>query len=214
MLEGIAAAAALPTVGASEIADDETLAAQRRLGASFKLSWEKRTHRGFFLRAEDFFGFTRRVTQMRRDLNHRLKQIDDEFKNSQGRGLAAMPVNRELADLTARYGVDLDARSHGEGFLKLFEARLAPKGVYLLDEPEAALSPQNQLVMLAIFKEMIALDCQFIVATHSPMLLAYTGARIYNFDVDPIAEVKWEDLEHVSLTRAFLENPRRFLDRM
>jgi predicted ATPase len=61
---------------------------------------------------------------------------------------------------------------------------------------------------------MIALDCQFIVATHSPMLLAYTGARIYNFDVDPIAEVKWEDLEHVSLTRAFLENPRRFLDRM
>jgi predicted ATPase len=215
MLEGIAAAAALPTVGASEIADDETLAAQRRLAASFKLVWEARTHRGFFLRAEDFFGFARRIAQMRAELNQRLKDVDEDYKNASAwaRGLASGPAAGSLAELTKRYGVDLDARSHGEGFLKLFEARLAPNGVYLLDEPEAALSPQNQLVLLALFKEMVAQDCQFIVATHSPMLLAYTGARIYNFDTDPITEVQWEDLEHVSLTRAFLENPRRFLDR-
>jgi predicted ATPase len=216
VLEGIAAAASLPTVGASEIADDETLAAQRALGASFKLTWEARTHRGFFLRAEDFFGFSKRIAQLRRELNDRLKQVDEDFRNSStwARGLAAGPAAGSLAELTRRYGVDLDARSHGEGFLKLFEARLVPNGLYLLDEPEAALSPQNQLVLLALFKEMVAQDCQFIVATHSPMLLACTNARIYNFDADPIAEVKWEDLEHVSLTRAFLENPRRFLDRL
>ncbi len=215
MLEGIAAAAALPTVGQSEIVDDETLAAQRRLANALKLTWEARTHRGFFLRAEDFFGFTHRVRQMRRAAQEDLQRIDEEYKNSAwARGLASMPSASTLADLTQRYGQDLDARSHGEGFLKLFEARLVPSGVYMLDEPEAALSPQNQLVLLALFKEMIAQDCQFIVATHSPMLLAYTGARIYNFDADPISEVKWEELEHVSLTRAFLENPRRFLDRL
>ena len=216
MLEGIAAAAALPTVGASEIADDETLAAQRRLAASFKLVWEARTHRGFFLRAEDFFGFARRLAQLRAEMNQRLKDIDEEYKNASAwaRGLAASPAHGSLAEMTKRYGVDLDARSHGEGFLKLFEARLVPNAVYLLDEPEAALSPQNQLVLLALFKEMVAQECQFIVATHSPMLLAYTGARILNFDTDPITEVQWEDLEHVSLTRAFLENPRRFLDRL
>ncbi|HSL72538.1 MAG TPA: AAA family ATPase, partial [Longimicrobiales bacterium] len=111
------------------------------------------------------------------------------------------------------YG-DLDARSHGEAFLKLFESRLVPGGVYLLDEPEAALSPQNQLLLLALLKQMIALDAQFIVATHSPMLLAFPGARIYNFDLDPIGEVQWAELEHVSLTRAFLENPGRFMDRL
>ncbi len=216
LLEGIAAAASLPTVGSAEIGDDATLAAPRRLGKAFRLVWGARTHRGFFLRAEDFFGFARRIAQLRAEMNQRIADVDEEFKDASAlaRGLAKGPAAASLAELSRRYGVDLDARSHGEGFLKLFEARLVPGGLYLLDEPEAALSPQNQLVLLALLKQMIEQESQFIIATHSPMLLAYPDARIYNFDSEPISQVKWEELEHVTLTRAFLANPERFLRRL
>src|SRR5687768_2020979 len=164
MLEAIAAAARLPAVGSSEIGDDATLALQRRLAGALKLVWTERTHRGFFMRAEDFFGFGRRVAKMRVDLDERLGEVDQEFKDPYSRGLAAGPTHASLGALTERYGSDLDARSHGEGFLKLFEARLVPRGLYLMDEPEAALSPQNQLVLLALLKEMIAQESQFIIA--------------------------------------------------
>src|SRR5262245_45178164 len=216
LLEGIAAAAALPTVGDAEIGDDETLKAQRRLAKAFTLTWNRRAHRGFFLRAEDFFGFARRLARLRAELNQRIADVQEEFRDASphARGLAAGPAAGSLAELTRRYGVDLDERAHGEGFLKLFEARLVPGGLYLLDEPEAALSPQNQLVLLALLVQMIEQDSQFIIATHSPMLLAFPGARIYDFDVEPIAEAKWDELEHVSLTRAFLDNPERFLRHM
>ena len=216
LLEMIAAAARLPAVGSAEISADTTLAAQRKLADSFRLVWRAPTHRGFFLRAEDFFGFARRIAQLRAEMKQRLSEVDAEFRESSDyvKGLAAGPAAASLAELTRRYGVDIDARSHGEGFLALLEARLVPGGLYLFDEPEAALSPQNQLVLLALLGQMLEQDAQFIIATHSPMLLAFPGACIYNFDVDPIAPVSWDDLEHVTLTRAFLDNPERFLRRL
>jgi predicted ATPase len=75
----------------------------------------------------------------------------------------------QKAALTSRYGENLDANSHGEGFMKLFESRLMPNGLYLLDEPEAALSPIRQLSLLSMMKQMVGQGCQFIVATHSPI---------------------------------------------
>jgi predicted ATPase len=87
-------------------------------------------------------------------------------------------------------------------------------GLYLLDEPEAPLSPQSQLALIAMVHEMIARDAQFIIATHSPILLAFPGARIYSFDQTPVAEVEYEALEHVALTRDFLNHRERFLRRL
>jgi len=110
-----------------------------------------------------------------------------------------------------RYGVDLDANSHGQAFLRLFANRFVPGGLYLLDEPEAALSPQSQLGLLAMLLDMVGEGAQFVVATHSPILLAYPGARLYGFDTAPPAPVAYEELEHVRLTRAFLEDPARYL---
>src|SRR5205085_762205 len=81
-----------------------------------------------------------------------------------------------------RYGRDPDARSHGQAFLNLFQGRFVPEGLYLLDEPEAPLSPQNQLGLLALLLEWVGRDAQFIIATHSPMLLAFPDAAIYSFD--------------------------------
>ncbi len=110
-----------------------------------------------------------------------------------------------------RYGEDLDANSHGESFLKLFRSRFVPAGLYLLDEPEAPLSPQRQLALLSMLKEMVAEQAQFIIATHSPILMAYPEAQILSFASHPVSEVSSENVEHVSLTRAFLNNPNSFL---
>ena len=86
-----------------------------------------------------------------------------------------------------------------------------PGGLYLLDEPEAPLSPQSQLALMVMLQVMIAQQAQFIIATHSPMLLAFPGARIYSFDSAPVREVPFEELDHVVLTREFLNAPERYL---
>jgi predicted ATPase len=130
------------------------------------------------------------------------------------RGLASGPARASLAELERLYGGDLDARSHGEAFLRLFESRLHAHSLYLLDEPEAALSPQSQLGLLALIGASVAAGSQFVIATHSPILLAYPGAAIYSFDTNPISVVQYDELEHVTLTRAFLNSPNAFLHRI
>ena len=119
-----------------------------------------------------------------------------------------------IAAMEQRYGGDLDARSHGEGFLTLFKSRFVPGGLYLLDEPEAPLSPQSQLALMVMLAEMLERDAQFIIATHSPILMAYPGATIYMFDSPPIRRVAYDELEHVALTRDFLNDPAPFLNHL
>lgn len=213
LLEGIAAAAGLPSVGSEDVARDGTLDAQRKLARALRLSWAQRTSRGFFLRAEDFFGYTKRLSRERSELIARLQELDVEYqdRSAYAKGLAAGPVTASLRELEQRYGVDLDANSHGQSFLKLFQARFVPAGLYLLDEPEAPLSPQSQLALLAMMLDMVRKEAQFIVATHSPIVLAFPGARIYSFDTTPVSAVPYEQLEHVALTREFLASPERFL---
>ena len=215
LLEGIAAAARLPAVGSADVPRDETLAAQRRLGKALRLSWNKKATRGFFLRAEDFFGFTKRIARLRAELAIEMMEAAQQYKAS-GRSDAALglkqgPLRASIAELEKRYGAELDANSHGESFLKLFQSRFVPGGLYLMDEPEAPLSPQSQLALLAMIGDMVSQDAQFIIATHSPMLLAFPDARIYSFDATPIEAVAYEDLDHVRLTRDFLNAPERYL---
>jgi predicted ATPase len=111
-----------------------------------------------------------------------------------------------------RYGADLDANSHGESYFRLFRSRFVPNGLYLLDEPEAPLSPMRQIGLLAMIKMMVEEhNAQFIIATHSPILMAFPDATIYSFDTAPVRAVAYQDLEHVSVTREFLANPQRYL---
>jgi predicted ATPase len=116
--------------------------------------------------------------------------------------------------MESRYGADLDANSHGQAFFQLFRSRFVPGGLYLLDEPETPLSPLSQLAFIAMLKDMVTQDAQFIIATHSPILLALPGARILDFDSQPVQWAAFEDLEHVKLTREFLADPERFLRRL
>lgn len=215
LLEGIAAAARLPAVGSADVPRDETLAGQRRLGKALRLRWSKKARRGFFLRAEDFFGFTKRLAQERAELLTQMKEVAEQYRaqnrSTYAEGLAQGPLRSSLAALERRYGVDLDANSHGQSFLRLFQSRFVPGGLYLLDEPEAPLSPQSQLALLALIGEMVNQDAQFVIATHSPILLAFPGARIYSFDHTPIRSVTYEELDHVRITRDFLIAPERYL---
>ena len=213
LLEGIAAAARLPAVGSADLAGDASLGAQRELAAALTLFWNRRTSRGFFLRAEDFFGFAKRVSAMRTELLARIAELEVEYadRSAWAKGLAMGPARSSLAELEKRYGIDLDANSHGQSFLTLFRSRFVPGGLYLLDEPEAPLSPQSQLGFMLMMQDMIAEDAQFIIATHSPILLAYPGATIYSFDSTPMVTVAYDELEHVRLTRDFLNAPERYL---
>jgi predicted ATPase len=212
LLEGIAAAAGLPTVGSEPMDHDPTLAPARALAGRLRLEWHHRAHRGFFLRAEDFFGFSKYVARLRAEAERRLAELDEEYRDRSAwaKGLAQGPQRGSIAELEARYG-DLDARSHGQSFLTLFSSRFVRGGLHLIDEPEAALSPQSQLALLSMLGELVADEAQFVIATHSPILLAFPGAQILSFDRVPPEETTYESLEGVQLTAAFLADPERYL---
>lgn len=108
------------------------------------------------------------------------------------------------------YGGSLHARSHGEAFMAVLLNKFKGDGLYLLDEPEAALSPNRQLAALSAIHQLVGQNSQFIIATHSPILLSYPNAKILLFDGSGISEVAYEDTEHFAITRDFLNHyPRR-----
>ncbi len=213
LLEALACTAGSIVVGSESVDKDHTLAAVRKLALHMRLAWQKKTRKGFFLRAEDFFGYAKNIARMRAELEQDLRSVEDESqdKSVTARLYARMAYTGQIDQLQQRYGQGLDSRSHGESFLALFQSRFVPGGLYLLDEPEAPLSPLRQLGLIALLKQMVEQRAQFIIATHSPILMAFPGAVIYSFDSLPIRQVEYNDLEHVSLTRSFLNNPDSFL---
>lgn len=213
LLEAVAIETSLPTVGRVAAKRDKTLVAQRSLARELRLVWSHRSHRGFFLRAEDFFGFSKQLREQKAEAERELRRVAQEFADASeyARRLAMGPHYATLGAIQSRYGHDLDAQSHGESFLALLRARLTPGGLFLLDEPEAALSPQSQLAFIAMIKEAVDSGSQFVMATHSPILMAIPGAQIVTFDACPPATVAYDDLEHVNLTRSFLQHPGRYL---
>jgi predicted ATPase len=212
LIEALACAAEWPVVGSEDGSKDQSLAHVRPLADCLRLTWNRRSHRGFFLRAEDFFGYARRMARMRQELEENLRTVDREYADRpEAIGYARMPFQSQLAGIRQRYGEGLDHASHGEAFLRLFQSRFVPGGLYLLDEPEAPLSPVRQLALLATIHDMVGQEAQFVIATHSPILMAYPGASLLSFDEDRIHPVQYTELEHVKLTRDFLNNPETYL---
>ncbi|ATQ42312.1 AAA family ATPase [Caulobacter mirabilis] len=112
-----------------------------------------------------------------------------------------------------RYGPrSLHQQSHGEAFFSLFENRLAGDGLYIMDEPEAALSPSRQLSFLAKLHELVLARSQLIIATHSPIILGYPDAWIYQASEHGLERVAYEDTEHYQITRGFLNRRQTYLD--
>jgi len=120
----------------------------------------------------------------------------------------------EVGYLDSYGGKSLHARSHGEAFMALLTHKFKGKGLYLLDEPEAALSPNRQLAALFAIHQLVEDKSQFIIATHSPILLSYPNARIIQFDGTGLSEVAFEDTEHYAVTHDFLNNYPQRLKRL
>jgi len=188
------------------------------LAESIQLEWRtgmekgRTLHRsrGFFLRAEDFLEYKRGLVEQMSSLRREAASFEGRLEGY-GLLLARGATAGQADALAERYGEDPDAMSHGESFLHFFRARFTGPGLYLLDEPDTALSPQSVLGLMAALGEMVRGGAQFIIATHNPILLGYPNAAIFGFDDPPIRPVAWEDLEQVRLVRDFIGHPAAYL---
>lgn len=213
LIETIAMAIGSIVVGSEDIQKDKSMLPAKKLANYLQLVWNKRTLKGFFLRAEDFFGYARRMAQLRVEMQAELEEMQKQTSNRStlAQQLAESPFQRELYGMKQNKSDSLDHISHGESFLQLFQSRFVPEGLYLLDEPEAPLSPLRQLTLITLIKQMVAENAQFIIATHSPILMAFPDAQILNFDEVPIHPIAFDDLQHVEIMRGFLNNPDAYL---
>ena len=210
LLEGIATGMDAVAAGSRDLRSDPTLQAARDFAAGFVFARRRHARTRLFLRAEDVFGYTGRLTA---DMDA-LSVIEQELAQlppGSGRDRATAMARGERAALARRYGENPDARSHGETFLALLRTRLVPNGLYFLDEPETPLSPSRVLALIALLADCVAEGSQFIIATHSPILMALPGATILLAEGGVLRQAAWEDLEHVRVTRAFLTNPAAVL---
>jgi predicted ATPase len=150
---------------------------------ALRLSFDVRTGKGFFLRAESFFNVATYADQV---------------------------------GATAPFGGSLHARSHGETFLDVLQEKFKAAGLFLLDEPEAALSPQHQLAFLVLIHDILKKykDAQFIISSHSPVLLGYPEAQILSFDDGHIHEINYEDVPAAQIVRRFVNDRQNFLNKL
>ncbi len=144
-----------------------------------------RARDGFFFRAESFYNVASNI---------------DELDDGDG------------SSFYSYGGRSLHRQSHGESFLSLVLNRLGGNGLYLFDEPEAALSPARQLTLLAAIHRLVENRSQLVIATHSPILLSYPNAVIYLLNGEGIQPVRYEDTEHYQIMKSFMDNPKRMLD--
>jgi predicted ATPase len=159
---------------------------------ALRLSFDKRTGTGFFLRAESFFNVASHIDE-----------LDKEPSNG--------------PPISAFYGgQSLHTRSHGETFFTLLDCKFRRNGLFLLDEPEAALSPQRQLSFLVLIHDVLRnfRDAQFIISTHSPVLLAYPKAQILSFDGGMVQEIDYEKTGSFQVVHRFLNGREEFLQEL
>jgi predicted ATPase len=190
ILEAIACKAGFGFEGGSKhisfkTSSDKVYSAAQKLADEFILSWRQKPKDGYFFRAESFYNVANYLDYL---------------------GQAAY---------VSYGGKSLHEQSHGESFLSFFKHRLNEGGFFILDEPEAALSPQRQLALLVIMKQLCKhTNTQFIIATHSPILLAYPNATIYSCDEGSLHTVAYKDTEHYQITKRFLDNPEQYMQHL
>jgi predicted ATPase len=188
LLEAIAVSLGFNAEGGSRNFQFSTRRSHSELHAFLRIAkGVKRPRDGYFLRAESFFN------------------VATEIENLDSAPSFGPPVASYYG------GRSLHEQSHGESFLALLTERFGGQGLYILDEPEAALSPQRQLAAMSRMHDLVRDHSQFIIATHSPILMAYPDACIYQCGREGIRQIAYEDTEHYQVTRDFLADPARML---
>lgn len=172
--------------------EESTYVGAQALAEQLTLSWRRKPKNGYFFRAESFFNVANHLDYLARE-------------GGGGPQATYAPYG----------GKSLHEQSHGESFLAFFMNRLGKDGFFIFDEPEAALSPQRQLSLMVIINQMCKnSDAQFIIATHSPIILAYPGATIYSCDAETLTQIAYHDTEHYNVTKQFLDNPTCYLQHL
>ena len=187
LLEAIAVAYGFNAEGGSKNFTFSTNATHSELYKHLSLAKRGFARDGFFLRAESLYNVATNIDVMDKE-----PSFDPPVIESYG-------------------GVSLHNQSHGESFLSIVQNRFFGNGLYILDEPEAALSPMRLLTLIAEINELVKKDSQFIIATHSPILMAFPNAEILEFSKDGIAKTDYKNTEHYKITKSFLENPEKML---
>ena len=187
LLEAVAVAYGFNAEGGTKNFNFSTVQTHSELYKHIRLSKKGYARDGFFLRAESLYNVASNIDEM------------------DSQPASAPPV------ISSYGGISLHEQSHGESFLAIVHNRFGGRGVYILDEPEAALSPMKQMSLIAEINRLVRDDSQFIIATHSPILMAFPDAQILEFSEDGIQEVSYRETEHFITTKAFLENPERML---
>ena len=187
LIEAIAVAFGFNPEGGTKNFNFSTRSSHSDLHEHILLSKSKLAKDGFFLRAESFYNVASNI---------------DELDSQR---TAAPPIIESYG------GVSLHKQSHGESFMALVENRFGGNGLYILDEPEAALSPTRLLTLIAHINELVKKNSQFIIATHSPVLMAFPDAEIYEFSGSGIKSVPYKETEHYKITKRFLDDPERMI---
>ncbi|MBR6572701.1 MAG: AAA family ATPase [Clostridia bacterium] len=187
LLEAIAVAYGFNAEGGSANFTFSTNATHSELYEHIEIAKRGYAKDGFFLRAESLYNVATNIDEM-----DRLPSFDAPIISGYG-------------------GVSLHHQSHGESFLSIVQNRFFGNGLYILDEPEAALSPQRLLSLMVEIDRLVKNNSQFIIATHSPILMTFPGAEILEFSQNGIKSIDYKDTEHFKITKSFLENPDKML---
>lgn len=210
LLETIACRLQLPHMDGSGYRKNSFDAAKTLL-PYLELEWNMERSIGFFFRAEDFGDYLNSVHRSGIEIENQMgnlygdvpQHIIEQMRDS---------ANHQLHHVRKDFGQDLNAFSHGEAYLHIMHQKINSRGIYLLDEPEAALSPSKQLSFIYFLNNHLQhYNSQFLIATHSPMLIAYPGATIYEITNESMKPTALENTDHYSVTKSFLNNPNSFL---
>ena len=186
LLEAIAVAAGFNPEGGSRNFAFSTQDTHSELHELILLSRHDFPKDGFFLRAESFYNVASNIDEMDKEPGgHRI--------------------------ISSYGGISLHEQSHGESFLSLILNRFGGNGLYILDEPEAALSPMRLMSLLSAIDSLVKQNSQFIISTHSPILMAYPGAEIYELNTQGLHSVSYKEIEHYQITLQFLNKPEKML---
>lgn len=212
LIETIACWLQLPHMDGNSYSKESFFAA-RKLAMDLQLLWNRDLPTGFFFRAEDFGDFMNSVDRKEVELRRQF-DLDDEVDEKILQQMLDN-ANFQKYQMKRNYGQNLQTFSHGEAYLHILQMQLERRGIFILDEPEAALSPNRQLSLIHLIKNHIKNgNAQYIIASHSPILMAFPNATLYEIKEDSFEKKALEEIDHFFITKNFLNNPNIFLDEL
>lgn len=210
LLESIAFRLQLPHIDGSEYSN-RSFQAAIKLAPFLEMNFKIDRPIGFFFRAEDFGDYLNSIDRRDAVLHAQLKELEGEVPDHI---LTQMKenANYQIHHMRKNFGQELGSYSHGEAYMKIIQEKIQKRGIYILDEPEAALSPSKQLSLIYHINEHLNNNnSQFFIATHSPILMSIPGANLYEITEEEMVITPLEETEHYRITKSFLNDPAMYL---